>query len=142
MKATMAKRIFVGSLLILLGSICAVLALTNTQRTSLSIEARVAYQQAIERIYWQYRLWPTENPKPKPALEAVMPLRVIQARVEDSLRLSNALDQFWGQPITGAQLQAEMERQARDSKQPEVLRELWATLSNDPHVIAEMLARP
>jgi N-acetylneuraminic acid mutarotase len=109
---------------------------------ALSIEARVAYQQAIERIYWQHRLWPKENPKPKPALEAVIPSRVIQARVEDSLRLSNALDQFWGQPITGAQLQAEMERQARDSKQPEVLRELWAALSNDPHVIAEMLARP
>jgi hypothetical protein len=142
MRATTATRIFVGSLLILLGNICAVLALANTQRTSLSIEARVAYQQAIERIYWQHRLWPAENPKPKPALEEVMPLRVIQEKVEDSVRLSNALDQIWGQPITGAQLQAEMERQARDSKQPKVLRELWAALGNDPYVIAEVLARP
>jgi len=108
----------------------------------LSLEARVACQQAIERIYWQHRIWPAENPKPKPPLEAIMPLEVIRAKVEDSLRLSNALDQFWGQPISGTQLQAEMERQARDSKQPEVLRELWAALGNDPYLIAEMLARP
>ena len=58
----------------------------------LSLEARVACQQAIERIYWQHRIWPAENPKPKPPLEAIMPLEVIRAKVEDSLRLSNALD--------------------------------------------------
>jgi N-acetylneuraminic acid mutarotase len=62
--------------------------------------------------------------------------------VEDSLRLSNALEAYWGQPITGAQLQAEIERQARDSRQPEVLVELWAALHNDPQLIAETLARP
>ena len=84
----------------------------------LGLEARVAYHEAIERIYWQHRVWPAENLKPKPALEAVMPLEAIRAKVEDSLRLSNALEQFWGQPITGKQLQAEIDRQARDSKQP------------------------
>ena len=71
-----------------------------------------------------------------------MPLDAIRARVEDSLRLSNALEAYWGQAITGPQLQAEIERQARDSKQPEVLLELWAALHNDPHLIAEILARP
>ena len=109
---------------------------------ALSLETRVTSQQAIERIYWKHRIWPAENPKPKPALEAVMPLEVIRARVEDSLRLSNALEAYWGQAITGAQLQAEIERQARDSKQPEVLRELWAALHNDPQLVAETLARP
>src|SRR5206468_12649582 len=39
-------------------------------------------------------------------------------------------------------LQAEMERMAQHSKQPEVLRELFAALGNDPFVIAECLARP
>ena len=107
-----------------------------------SLEARVLHQRAIEEVLWQNRLWPAENPNPKPALETVMPLSVIQAKVEDSLRLSNALEQFWGEPITGAQLQAEMERQARDTKQPELLRQLWAALGDDPHLIAEMLARP
>ena len=31
---------------------------------------------------------------------------------------------------------------ARDTKQPEVLRELFEALGNDPFVIAECLARP
>ena len=35
-----------------------------------------------------------------------------------------------------------MDRMARDTKQPEVLRELFETLGNDPAVIAECLARP
>ena len=35
-----------------------------------------------------------------------------------------------------------MDRMARDTKQPEVLRELFQALGNDPAVIAECLARP
>ena len=35
-----------------------------------------------------------------------------------------------------------MERMARNTKQPEVLRELFEALGNDPFVIAECLARP
>jgi hypothetical protein len=31
---------------------------------------------------------------------------------------------------------------ARDTKQPDALRELWAALANDPMLIAECLARP
>src|SRR4030095_11703051 len=40
------------------------------------------------------------------------------------------------------QLQAEMERMASHTKQPELLRELFAALGNDPYIIAECLARP
>src|SRR5207247_1488928 len=40
------------------------------------------------------------------------------------------------------QLQAEMERIAQHTKQPEVLQELFDALGNDPFVIAECLARP
>ena len=35
-----------------------------------------------------------------------------------------------------------MDRMARDTKQPEVLRELFEALGNDPFVIAECLAKP
>ena len=35
-----------------------------------------------------------------------------------------------------------MDRMAQHTKQPEVLRELFAALGNDPFVIAECLARP
>jgi hypothetical protein len=56
----------------------------------------LAAQRAVEEVYWKHRIWPAENPKPKPPLEAVMPLDAIRARVEDSLRLSNALEIYWG----------------------------------------------
>ena len=112
--------------------------------STISFETRLTSQRAIEEVYWKHRIWPAENPKPKPPLEAVHALEnlILRARVEDSLRLSNALEAYWGQAITGPQVQAEIERQARDSKQPEVLLELWAALHNDPHLIAEILARP
>jgi len=44
--------------------------------------------------------------------------------------------------VSGAQLQAEMERMAQTSRNPEMLQELWAALGNDPRKIAECLARP
>src|SRR5262249_50267676 len=48
----------------------------------------------------------------------------------------------WQRPITPQQLQAEINRMASHTRQPEVLRELFATLGNDPFIIAECLARP
>ncbi|MEW5987417.1 MAG: hypothetical protein AB1791_12350, partial [Chloroflexota bacterium] len=106
------------------------------------LEARVACQTTIEAVFWQYRTWPAENPDPKPAFEQVAAPAAIQARVEESLRQSNALLALWQQPITGQMLQAEMSRMARETRQPEVLRALFAALGNDPAVIAECLARP
>ncbi len=40
---------------------------------SLTFEERVVYQRAIEEVYWRHRVWPKENPKPKPALDQIMP---------------------------------------------------------------------
>ena len=114
----------------------------NDSMPSLDLATRFVYQRAMEEVMWRHRIWPKENPGPQPALEKILPRAVIEANVEKTLRLSNALEQYWGQPITGMQLQAEMERQARNSKQPELLRELWSALGNDPRLIAEMLARP
>src|SRR6185503_12070790 len=41
-----------------------------------------------------------------------------------------------------SQLQAEMDRMARGTKDPKMLRELFDALSDDPLLIAETLARP
>ncbi len=71
-----------------------------------------------------------------------MPDSALRAKVEDDLRKSEALRVYWQRPITEAQLQSEMERMARQTKQPAVLAELWEALGNDPYVIAECLARP
>ncbi len=117
----------------------------NSAVAGLTFAERLAYQRAIEEVYWRHRIWPRnggENAEPKPSLDAVMSRAQLETKVEDYLRNSQALDDYWQRPITTEQLQAEMDRMARDTKQPDVLRELFSALGNDPFVIAECLARP
>ena len=103
---------------------------------------RVAYQYAIEEVYWRHRIWPKDNPGPKPPLDAVISREQIEKKVTDYLRKSQLVADQRGRPITPSELQAEMDRMASHTKQPDVLRELFAALGNDPFVIAECLARP
>jgi N-acetylneuraminic acid mutarotase len=124
-------------------SVSFLFAVTAAAQSSRPLDAgsRTAYQRAIEQVYWQHRIWPEQNTSPKPTLDSAISFSQLQDKAEDGLRLSNALESVWHQPITGAQLQAEMVRMTRDSKQPEVLIELFAALDSDPQVIAEVLAR-
>ena len=78
----------------------------------------------------------------KPNLDQVLPPQVLRAKVEDDLRRSNALALLWQRPITGTQLQAEMDRMIKSTRQPQVLSEIFAALNNDPYLVAECLARP
>ena len=108
----------------------------------LTFAERVSYQRAIEEVYWRHRIWPKENSKPKPSLDAVISQAQMEKKVADYLRNSQALEDHWQRPITAEQLQAEMDRMAKHTKQPAVLRELFEALGNDPFVIAECFARP
>jgi hypothetical protein len=117
-------------------------ALNGVSKHELSLEERVSYHWAIEQVYWKHKLWPSENQEPKPRLEDVLTSSALWQKVEDTLRKSNVLEQRYKHIITAEQLQAEMERMARQTRQPELLEELWSALGNDPYVIAECLARP
>src|SRR5436309_13640325 len=61
---------------------CAVVA-TGGWRASgaspLEIETRIAAQRAIEGVYWQHRIWPSDNPDPKPSLGGVLSESVLRA---------------------------------------------------------------
>src|SRR5947208_212250 len=109
---------------------------------TLTFAERVAYQRAIEEVYWRHRIWPKERPDPKPSLDTVVSQTQLEKKVADYLRNSQALADEWKRPITTEQLQAEMDRMAQNTRQPEVLQELFEALGNDPFVIAECLARP
>src|SRR5437773_4876754 len=109
---------------------------------ALTFADRVAYQYAIEEVYWRHRIWPKENPKPKPSLDEVMSAEQVEKKVKDYLRDSQLLEAQWQRPITPQQLQAEMDRMTSNTKQPDILRELFAALGSDPGIIAECLARP
>ncbi len=117
---------------------------TASDRT-LTFAERVAYQRAIEDVYWRHRIWRRSRggrPDPKPSLNAVMSQAQIESKVQGYLRNSQALEDYWHRPITAEQLQAEMDRMAERTRDPAVLRELFDALGNDPFVIAECLARP
>ena len=114
----------------------------NLSRRTLTFAQRVSYQRAIEEVYWRHRIWPKDNPQQKPPLAAIVSKAQLERKVEDYLRKSQLVTDQWQSPITASELQAEMERMAAHTKQPEVLRELFEALGNDPFVIAECLARP
>jgi N-acetylneuraminic acid mutarotase len=116
--------------------------LANHSQRVLTFVDRVAYQRVIEEVYWRHRIWPKANAKPKRSLDSVISEAELENKVADYLRKSQALEEYWQRPITSEQLQAEMDRMAKDTKRPSVLREVFAALGNDPFVIAECLARP
>ena len=79
---------------------------------ALSFEERVHAQEVLERVYYNHRIWPKENPGPKPPFEKMMRRPQIEAKVTDYLKKSAALEKYWQRPITGEQLQTEMDRMA------------------------------
>nr|MCU0253214.1 kelch repeat-containing protein [Acidobacteriota bacterium] len=115
-------------------------SVVTAARDQLTIEERVEYQLRLERLAHARRI--ELAPEPKPTFEQAMPPGAARTKVERSLALSAALGTFWQRPLTASQLQAEIGRLARDSKQPDRLREMFAALGDDPVVIAECLARP
>lgn len=126
-----------GSLLALLHSEVP----SSVQRT-LTFRERVAYQRAIEEVYWRHRIWPKELSDPKPPLDGIISQSELETKVADYLSKSQLVEQYLQRPITTEQLQGEMDRMAQETKQADVLKEVFAALGNDPFVIAECLARP
>src|SRR2546427_8381919 len=88
---------------------------------TLTFADRVAYQYAIEEVYWRHRIWPKERPDAKPTLDAVISQGGLEKKVTEYLRNSQALEDCWRRPISAEQLQAEMKRMAKHTKQPDVL---------------------
>lgn len=107
---------------------------------ALSLGQRVTYQRVLDAITWQHTVFASDVSKP--SLSEVIPAEISQRKVEDSLRQSNALAALWSRPLTAEQLQAEMQRIAQRTRQPDLLRQQWQALQNDPQLIAELQIRP
>lgn len=131
--------IFCGCMSIVL---CFAFLADATEKISLTLKQRIQYQRAIEEVYWRNRIWPKENPNSKPSLDEVLSRVALRQKVEDYVRKSNALELYWNRPISPHQLQSEINRMIRNTKQPHLLKQLFAALNNDPYLIAECLARP
>src|SRR5262249_20835796 len=72
---------------------------------------------------------------------AIISKAQIEKKVEDYLRDSQVLEDCWQRPITPEQLQAEMERMAHHTKQPDVLREIFQALGDDPWPLSHLVQR-
>jgi len=55
-----------------------------SQRT-LTFAERVAYQRAIEEVYWRHRIWPKERPDAKPSLDVAMSQSQLEHKVTEYL---------------------------------------------------------
>src|SRR5882757_8402685 len=59
---------------------------TKDAKRTLTLEERVAYQRAIEKVYWRHRIWPKENLSSKPSLDAVMSQSQLEKKVSYYMR--------------------------------------------------------
>src|SRR5213075_2173031 len=108
-KETMNKANVLKLALLLCAAACSIItgtllaffgpeAPSNLSQRTLTFAERVAYQRAIEHVYWRHRIWPKDRPDPKPSLDEVMPRSQLEQKVDDYLRNSQALEDYWQQP--------------------------------------------
>jgi len=102
----------------------------------LTFEERVRAQEAIERVRYSHQIDAT-----KPFEEAV-PRAALEDKVRKYLKQSAAIETIWKTQLSPGMLHSEAEREARGTRMPERLRELYAALGNDPFLAEECLARP
>ncbi len=123
----------------------AVAAAGSNARSSISgldTNARISCQLAVEETLWKHRIWPAENPGSKPGFSDVMSWEAVESRVRETQARSRALAELWDVQITPAMLQAEIDRQAAQTRNPSLLQDLRAALGDQPRLVAECLARP
>lgn len=109
---------------------------------ALSFDERVDCQTAVEEVFYRHRLWPQANPRPKPAFSSVLSRAEMVRKVDDVLGMSVALAEHFHSALSPADLQAELDRMATASRDPQMLTEIFSALGNSPVRAAECLARP
>ena len=115
---------------------------TNDSDNQLNLQTRIAYQEKLERIYWQNRIWPKENSQPKPAFAESISSSAIRDKIENYLQKSTALRNIWNSTISSERVQLELNRISASTKNPQMLEQIFDALDHDPNVIAECLVRP
>jgi len=101
----------------------------------LGFEERVAAERAIAGVYLSHQL---ENRRPQ---ELAVTRETLERSVRRTLGQSAALASFWGVPIRGDALHAEMRRIASQTRFPDRLLAIYAALGNDTVTVEETLAR-
>ena len=139
MKTLITVLLSAASLTILFGSPNPQTAVPDR---TLTFAERVAYQRAIEEVYWRHRIWPKESPDPKPSLDAVMSQAQLENKVTDYLRDRRRLRITGKGRLLLSNYRPKWTEWHGTPTSPKCCDELFEALGNDPFVIAECLARP
>lgn len=103
------------------------------QFKKLTLEERANYKLKIEEVYQKHRSNGKDFKLPD--------FEFFLKEAEKDIKYTNALELFFNYKIDEEKLQAEINRIAENTKQPEVLKEIFDALGNDPEIIAEVYAR-
>lgn len=103
------------------------------QFKKLTLEERANYKFKIEEVYQKHRS--NGNDFKLPDFEFFL------KEAEKDIKYTNALELFFNYKIDEEKLQGEIERIVENTRQPQVLKEIFAALENDPEIIAEVYAR-
>lgn len=130
------------SLVVALSLFLSLIPASRSSADALTFDQRVAAQRTIDRLMYEKRIWPAGNRAPKPAFEIAVASKDSQAKVERYLLESELLAGEFGRSIDGVQLQKEIDRLIRASRDRETLKKMFAAVNDDPFLIAECIARP
>ena len=127
----MVKRL-PAMLLLVVGAI----GIAAAAESDFTVDRRVDFEMTLERIRYERRTGAPATP------ESAIDRDMIRRRVVKRLQESQALDVVWRHPITANALDRELARMARDTRDPDALRAMFAALGNDPRIVKEILVRP
>ena len=96
----------------------------------------------LDELKWSYNLWPKENKSPKPLFSEVVDIDEIRQSVLENLKMEAVLAKRFNFEITPVMLQHDLDRMAKNTKDPKRLKELFAVLNNNPITIAQCVSRP
>ncbi len=108
----------------------------------LSFPDRVSCVERVEDVYWSHRTWPEYNPESKPPRNEIMSREQVAAKVEETLLFEAALEDEWEESLSPARIQGELDRIAQHTAYPDLLRDIFTVLGNDPFLVAECFVRP
>jgi len=120
---------------------CSVFSL-RLEAGGLTLEDRIQYQSLMERIYLEQRDTAALEAPKAVSVEQPIPREEIHRKIFTRLRMTIALEKIWGQSITESALQTEYRRILENSRDPELLQELFGALDEDSDVIARLLVQP
>lgn len=114
----------------------------SSRLKTMSLGERTRLIERVEEVYASNRAGTGVTASAQGVLSQQTIREVAEREALDTVEKSAALEALYGRSISPSMLQAELDRMARESRAPGVLRELFSALGNDADAAAEALARP